>query len=186
LAVHAVLPDGAPAPEAAVVLSGARLWPARKTVTNAAGIATITGLLDGAYDLSATLGTQVSQTLFGFSLAEGRHDEVTLMLGPGRTVRVSVVDGEEAQAAPVPDADVVLVEGGLGSFPFRGRTDARGEVSLGPLPIGPAVVSARASGFVARSGVQVPPGAGSVRVGLLGGGTLTGAVVAAGGYPIIG
>lgn len=186
LSVHVVHPDGRPASGATVVISGARLWPARKTTTDAAGVATITGLLDGAYDLSATLGTQVSQTLFGFSLAEGRHDEVTLMLGPGRMVRVSVVDGEEAQAAPVPDADVVLVEGGLGSFPFRGRTDARGEVSLGPLPIGPAVVSARASGFVARSGVQVPPDADSVRVGLLRGGTLTGTVVDADGYPIVG
>lgn len=186
LTVHVVLPDGAPAPEAAVVLSGARLWPARKTVTNAAGIATITGLLDGAYDLSATRGNQVSQTLFGFPLAEGRHDEVTLMLGPGRMVRVNVVDGDEPDAAPVPDADVVLVEGGLGSFPFRGRTDARGEVSLGPLPAGPAAVSARATGFVARSGVQVPADVDSVRVGLLRGGTLTGTVVDANGYPIVG
>lgn len=186
LSVHVVLPDGAPAPGATVVISGARLWPTRKTTTDAAGVATITGLLDGAYDLSATRGTQVSQTLFGFPLAEGRHDEVTLMLGPGRTIRVSVVDGEEPDATPVPNADVVLVEGGLGSFPFRGRTDARGEVSLGPLPVGPAAVSARAAGFVARSGVQVPPDVDSVRVGLLRGGTLTGTVVDADGYPIVG
>ena len=186
LSVHVVSPDGAPAPGATVVISGARLWPARKTATDAAGIATITGLLDGAYDLSATRGNQVSQTLFGFPLAEGRHDEVTLMLGPGRTIKVSVVDGEEAQAAPVPDADVVLVEGGLGSFPFRGRTDARGEVSLGPLPAGPAAVSARAMGFVARSGVQVPADVDSVRVSLIRGGTLTGTVVDADGYPIVG
>ncbi len=186
MSVHVVSADGAPAPGATVVISGARLWPARKTTADAAGIATITGLLSGAYDLSATRGNQVSQTLFGFPLAEGRHDEVTLMLGPGRTIRVSVVDGEEVDAAPVADADVVLVEGGLGSFPFRGRTDARGEVSLGPLPLGPAAVSARASGFVARSGVQVPPDVDKVRVGLLRGGTLTGTVVDADGYPIVG
>jgi len=186
LSVHVVQPDGAPAPGATVVISGARLWPARKTTTNAAGIATITGLLDGAYDLSATRASMVSQTLFGFALAEGRHDEVTLMLGPGRSIRVSVVDGEESDAAPVPDADVVLVEGGLGSFPFRGRTDARGEVALGPLPAGPAAVSARAAGFVARSGVQIPPQADSVRVGLIRGGTLSGSVVDADGYPIVG
>ncbi|HEU5073571.1 MAG TPA: carboxypeptidase-like regulatory domain-containing protein, partial [Polyangiaceae bacterium] len=94
LSVHVVSSNGAPAPEATVVISGARLWPARKTTTNTAGIATITGLLDGAYDLSATRGDQVSQTLVGFSLAEGRHDEVTLMLGAGRTIRISVVEGE--------------------------------------------------------------------------------------------
>lgn len=186
LSVHVVQADGAPAPGATVVISGAQLWPARKTTTNDAGIATITGLLDGAYDLSTTRGSMVSQTLFGFPLAEGRHDEVTLMLGPGRTIRVSVVDGEESDAAPVPDADVVLVEGGLGSFPFRGRTDARGEVALGPLPAGPAAVSARAAGFVARSGVQIPADADSVRVGLIRGGTLSGSVVDADGYPIVG
>lgn len=186
LSVHVVAPDGAPAVGATVVISGARLWPARKTTTSAAGIATITGLLDGAYDLRAYRGNQVSQTLFGFTLAEGRHDEVTLMLGPGRTVRVIVVDGEETDAAPVAEADVVLVEGGLGSFPFRGRTDKSGQVALGPLPAGPAAVAARAPGFVARSGVPVPADADSVRVGLVRGGTLTGTVVDAEGYPIVG
>lgn len=186
LAVHVVDQDGAPAADATVVIAGAKLWPARKTTTDATGVALVTGLLDGSYDLRASRGALVSQTLFGFPLTDGRRDEVTLTLGVGRMVRVLVLDGDTDGAAPIPGADVVLVEGGVGSFPLRGRTDSAGELMLGPVPPGPATVGARADGFVARSGVPVPDDASDVRIGLLRGATLTGTVVDADGYPIAG
>lgn len=186
LAVHVVDQDGAPAAGATVVIAGAKLWPARKTTTDASGIALVTGLLDGSYDLRATRGALVSQTLFGFPLSDGRRDEVTLTLGVGRMVRIVVQDGDTDAAAPVPGADVVLVEGGVGSFPLRGRTDTAGELMLGPVPPGPATVGARADGFVARSGVPVPDDASDVRIGLMRGATLSGVVVDADGYPIAG
>src|SRR5690606_30624373 len=80
LSVHVVNATGKPEPGATVVLSGAKLWPARKTTTNPQGVVSITGLLGGSYDLRALKGGLVSQTLFGFALGEGQHDEVTLSL----------------------------------------------------------------------------------------------------------
>jgi protocatechuate 3,4-dioxygenase beta subunit len=186
LRVHVVSPDGAPIADATVVIGGARLWPARRTSTGADGVARISGLLGGSYDLRASRGSNVSETLYGYTLSDGTDDEVTLRLGPGRMLRVLVLDGEDEAALPVPGADVVLAEGGIGSFPMRGRANQAGEVLLGPIPRGPAAVGARADGFVPRSGVSVPESEDIVRVGLLRGATLAGRVVDLDGYPIAG
>ncbi len=187
LLVYVVDAKGAPVPGATVVISGAKLWPARETTTDDRGRASITGLLSGSYNLSAHKARDVSQTLFGFSLVRGKHDEVTLALLPGRMVHVQVTEGDARDAPGIPRADVFLVEGGLGAFPARGRTDESGLVELGPIPEGPAVLAARAPGFVGRSGVPVPPeGSEPVRIGLMKGGTLRGSVVDADGYPVAG
>lgn len=187
LTVHVQHEDGSAAPGASIVIAGAKLWPARRATTNPKGVASISGLLDGAYDLRAQHGSDVSDTLFGFQLAQGRSESVTLTLHAGRIVTVLVTEGPEADAPVVPSADVVLVEGGLSSFPLRGRTGSDGLVRLGPIAAGPATVGARAEGFVPRGGIAVPEGTNDpVQVGLLRGATLRGEVVDERGFGIDG
>src|SRR6185369_7528078 len=90
-------------------------------------------------------------------------------------------------AAPVSGANLVLAEGGLSSFPLEATTDARGAASLGPIAPGEAFLSARADGFVPKTGVAIPPGPSpAVRIGLVRGGTLVGDVVDARGFPVDG
>ncbi|MBN2197283.1 MAG: carboxypeptidase regulatory-like domain-containing protein [Polyangiaceae bacterium] len=187
LEVSVERPDGAPAAAATVVLVGSRLWPPRRVPTDVGGHARVAGLLTGSYDLRATLGSEVSDTVFGLALGPSAHEAVTLRLRPGRFVTVLVSDGEGEAATGVPNADVVVVEDGLGPFPQRGRTGTDGKVRLGPLPIAPASVSARADGFVARSGVPVPDLLDEVvRIALLRAARLEGEVVDARGRPIDG
>ncbi len=187
LAVEVEHGDGTPAVGATVILVGTRLWPARRATTDASGSARIAGLLAGSYDLRATLGGEVSDPLLGFTLAPSARESVTLRLQPGRFVNVVVTDGDEEFAVVVPNADVVLVEDGLGPFPERGRTGTDGTVRLGPLPVAPATVSARADGFVARSGIPVPEASDeAIRIGLVRAARLDGEVVDTGGRPIEG
>ena len=179
--------DGSPAPDAEVTIAGSSLWPARLATADREGVARIAGLLAGAYDLRATHGELVSETLLGVELDRGEQKRVTLTLVPGRMVTALVTDGEGDSPVVVPSADVVLVEGGLSSFPMLGRTGADGTVTLGPLPRGPATLAARARGFVPRAAVPVPSELdGPVRIPLLRGGTVLGEVVDSKGNPVDG
>lgn len=178
LDVHVKNADGSAASGAQVAITGSTLWPARRAETNANGTASIAGLVAGHFDLRATKGDQVSETMFGFEVQRGAHETLTLKLGPGRMVVVSVTDDEPDRPSPVGNADVVLAEGGLSSFPIQGRTAGDGSVTLGPISAGAATVSASADGFVTRPAVVVPEVLdGPVKIQLMRGGTLDGEVV---------
>lgn len=185
LVVTVVEPDGRPAAGATILAAGTGLWPARSTVTDAAGAARLGGLRGGVFDLQAHLGDEVSRTELAVAVKRGEVKEVKLTLEPGKRVRVLVTDGEGEGAPPVKDASVVLVEEGLSSFPLHGRTGADGAVDLGPIARGRASVSARATGFVART-AAVGEAAVEIRVPLLRGGALVGDVVDDRGYPVAG
>jgi hypothetical protein len=179
--------DGRPAPGATVMIAGPSLWPARSARADAKGVSRITGLLAGNYDLRASLDGNVAPTLLGFELARGANEKLTLRLEPGRTVVALVTDGEGPSALIVANADVVLAEAGLSSFPIRGRTGSDGKVSLGPIASGPATLGARADDFVGSALVVVPEVLTSpVRVPLTRGATLRGEVTDARGYPVDG
>jgi hypothetical protein len=183
--VHVKLADGKPAGGAQVEVGGATLWPARSTAADAAGNCKISGLLAGSYDLRATKDALVSRVLMGFELERGQQQEVTLTLEPGRFVTALVTDGSGPNPHLVPNADVVLAEEGLSSFPLRGRSGNDGKVTLGPISSGPATLSGRAPEFVGSAVVAVPEVlTDAVRLPLLRGGTLLGDVVDARGFPI--
>ena len=184
----AVLDDaGKPAPGATVMIAGPSLWPARSALTDRAGLARITGLLAGSYDLRASLGGAVAPTLLGFELARGANEKLTLSLEPGRMVVALVSDGVGASPLVVANADVVLAEAGLSSFPIRGRTGGDGKVTLGPIASGPATLGARAADFVGSALVAVPEVlTGPVQVALTRGATIRGEVADARGYPVEG
>lgn len=185
LDVRVVDGSGAAVDEAAVVIAGPTLWPARRATTDGQGLAKIQGLSAGTYDLSAHHGSRLSAPLLGLELARGAHESITLRLEAGRMVTALVTDGDAADAPPVPGADVVLVEGGVGSFPLRGRTGADGTVVLGPIGHAPATLAARAPDFVGGPLVAVPDVlTGPVRVALERGATLRGEVVDARGFPV--
>lgn len=187
LDVQVIGPDKKPVPDAEVVIAGAKLWPARLAHTESDGVAKIRGLEAGAYDLRARHGNLVSPSLLGFSLARGARESVTLELQPGRMIQVVVTEGEGKNPFLVPNADVVLVEGGISFFPIRGRTGTNGTVTLGPIAPGPATVSAYAQDFVGGPLVGVPDAPKEpVQVPLLKGGTLRGEVVDAKGTGIDG
>jgi len=179
--------DGRPAPGATVMIAGATLWPARSALSNREGSAKITGLLAGSYDLRASLGGNVAPTLLGFPLSRGANEKLTLRLEPGRTVIAAVTDGDGPNPVAVPNADVVLAEAGLSSFPIRGRTGTDGRVALGPIASGPATLGARAVDFVGSALVAVPEVlTGPVRVPLTRGGAILGEVADARGFPVDG
>lgn len=179
--------DGQPAPGATVMIAGPSLWPARSARADAHGVSRITGLLAGSYDLRASLDGNVAPTLLGFELGRGANEKITLRLEPGRTVVALVTDGEGPNPVVVANADVVLAEAGLSSFPIRGRTGGDGKVLLGPIASGPATLGARADDFVGSALVVVPEVlTGPVQVPLTRGATLRGEVSDARGYPVDG
>ncbi len=187
LSVRVEQPDGAPAAGATVLIAGAGLWPARKAETDRDGLARITGLVAGSYDLKASRGSLVSDTVYGARVQRGSEPTVTLRLAAGRMVTARVSAGDADDAEPIAGADVVLAESGLSPFPLHGRTDREGLVTLGPIAAGPATLAAQAPGFVPRAAIPVPePLEGPVRIGLLRGGTLRGEVVDAQGFPVDG
>lgn len=178
LSVRVELPNGKPAAKASVWIAGSSLWPPRRAETADNGEVRIAGLLAGQYDVRATLGDLVSDTVGGLDLARGADKGITLRLMSGRQVTVRVAAGEEEGAPGVSGADVVLVESGLSSFPLRARTGADGRVVLGPIAPGPATVSASADGFVGRGLAAVPEDPSEeVVIALLKGGVVEGEVV---------
>lgn len=185
LTVKVERPDGAPAARAEVWLSGSGLWPPRRAETAESGEVRIAGLLAGNYDVRATLNEMVSETVGGLELPRGADKSVTLRLVNGRMVSVRVTDGEEESAAGVPNADVVLVENGLSSFPLRARTGSDGTVVMGPITTGPASLSASAVGYVGR-GLAVVPESGAAVIPLLKGGVVEGLVVDSDERPVDG
>jgi protocatechuate 3,4-dioxygenase beta subunit len=176
--VEVLDPSGEPAANATVWIVGPSLWPARSVVTDEEGKASLSGLLRGPYNFRAVSGTLVSQTVVGIPLEESERKPVTIRLEPGRYVRVLVVGGDEEDAPPVEDAELVLTEYGVSPFPLEGKTGPKGEATIGPIPSGPATLSAHATGYVARTAVPVPDEAEPlVRVALRRGGTISGKVV---------
>jgi hypothetical protein len=170
-----------------VMAVGSGLWPARSVVTDGEGHARIPDLPRGFYDLRAVKGDLVSRVEVGVQLGRGETKAVSLRLGLGRRVAVHVREGEGDGAGPVADANLVLAEGGLSSFPLETKTDARGEATLGPIAPGKTYVSAQAARFVAKSGVEVPDGSDPVvTIVLVRGGVLSGDVVDARGFPVAG
>lgn len=172
---------GAKVALATVFIAGSGLWPARSVTTGPDGTVRIPGLAAGAYDLKAQNGALVSRTEIGVKVERGQIRAVTLTVLPGRIVPILVTDGEGDHPIVVPDADVLLVEGGVSSFPLQGRTDRFGRVTLGPVAPGSVMATARAEGFVSRATVAVPEETKEdVRIPLLRGATLKGVVVDAG------
>lgn len=179
--------SGHAAPSATVLIAGSSLWPARSAATDATGHAKITGLAAGVYDLKAERGSLVSKTEVGFRFEHGEAHPLTLVLAPGRMIPIIATDGEGDHPLVVPDADVVVVEGGVGSFPVEGRTNRFGKVTLGPFAPGALVAAARADGFVERSAIAVPePVTDDVRIALYRGATLAGVVTDGDGRPVDG
>src|SRR5262249_36447912 len=117
IAVTVTEPGGGKAAGATVLAAGTGLWPARSTTPHQEGPARIGGLHGGVYDLRAQLGDLVSRTEVAVPVQRGETKQVELALQPGKRVRVIVTDGEGDMAPPIKDADVVLVEEGLSSFP---------------------------------------------------------------------
>jgi protocatechuate 3,4-dioxygenase beta subunit len=184
LDVSVVDAEGHAAAVATVLASGTGLWPARSGLTDEKGALHIGGLHGGVYDLKARRGAEVSATEIAVPVARGETKEIRLTLQPGKQVRVTVVDGD-ASGPAVANADVVLVEEGLSSFPLQGRTDARGVVELGPIARSRATVSVRARGFVSRTAV-VDATATEATIALVRGGVLAGDVVDDRGFPVPG
>ena len=179
--------EGRKVSNATVLVSGSGLWPAKQTRTDLEGHAQVLDLARGFYDFRATRGDLVSPPGAGSPLGRGETKTVTLVLAPGRKVAVRVVDGEEEGAKGIAGASLVLSEGGLSSFPLEGKTDARGGATLGPIAPGDAYLSARAPGFVARTGVPMKNGPPvEVVVALVRGATLLGEVVDSRGFPVDG
>lgn len=177
--------EGRPVSEASVQIAGTSLWPARQGKTGEHGKVKLAGLFAGTYALRAAHGAEVSQTEIGLTLIAGQDLELTLLVVPGRSVAVRVVDGEADDASPVRGARVVLAESGVSPFPLEAVTDAQGRASLGPIAAGAATLTARADGYVGRSAVSVPEVlAGEVKLVLARAGVLRGLVVDARGFPI--
>lgn len=180
-------PDGTPAPQATVEVAGSGLWPARTALTDEQGRVRIASLPAGAYNAVATRGELASETSLGVLVQRGEPTRLSLQLGQGRRVAVRVTDGDGDDAPPVPRAEVVLAEDGLSSFPRRALTDARGEVAVGPVGLGAAVLGVRAEGFVPRTGIRVKKDhEGPVQVALVRGGRIVGEVVDPRGDPVEG
>jgi protocatechuate 3,4-dioxygenase beta subunit len=177
---------GLPAADAEVWVSSIDFWPPRQVRADPAGIARLEGLGRGTYDLRARRGSEVSVSAPSLTLERGQQARARLSLVPGRFVAVVVRAAEGEGAAPVPGADVTLVEDGLSPFPLAARTAADGTATLGPAPPVNAVINVRADGFMPES-VQVPSRSDRpLAVALVRGGRLSGRVVDAEGRPIDG
>jgi len=185
LQVNVIGADGLGA-EATVLLAGSEIWPARSVDTDRQGHVHISSLAAGSYALRATSKGEASPIELGVLLGRGEEKEVVLRLGPGRFVAARVMDGEASDASPIAGARVSLAEAGLSPFPLEGTSDRNGWVRLGPIAPGPAVLSARAEGFVPRGLVNVPESGEPVTVILVHAGALIGRVVDGRGFPIDG
>jgi protocatechuate 3,4-dioxygenase beta subunit len=178
-------PGDAPA-EATVLIAGSEIWPTRSVATDRSGHVRIGSLGAGSYALRATSGDRVSPIELGVMLGRGEEKEVVLRLAAGRFVTARVMDGDAFDASPIAKARVSLAEAGLSPFPLEGTSERDGRVRLGPFTPGPAVLSARADGFVSRGLVSVPESSDAVTIVMVRAGTLSGRVVDGRGFPIDG
>ncbi len=188
LVVTVVDPQGKKLPGATIALAGGSLAVPRTTSSGADGTARISGLSAGSYDLRATKGSLVSPVEIGVALRRGVDGTITLKLEQGRELLVRVVD-EDGRA--VKEADVVALEGGISPFLIEGKTDAKGEVRLGPLAVSQLAIGARAEGFVPRGPIAVPATTDAtkqepIELVIRRAATLVGEVVDARGVPIDG
>jgi hypothetical protein len=184
--VRVVSGDAPAPPGTTVVIEGSEIWPARSVTTDPTGHVRIASLASGSYALRATSGDWVSPIELAVTLGRGEEKEVVLRLAPGRFVVARVMDGDAPDASPIPKARVSLAEAGLSPFPLEGTSDREGRVRLGPIAPGPALLSARADGFVPRGLVDVPDSGEPVTIVLVRAGALTGRVVDGRGFPIDG
>ncbi len=138
-------PDGDAASQAEVLLVGSSLWPARRLQTDERGLARMTNLPAGVYDLRARSGSLVSAIVSGVRLERGQRRKLDLRLLPGREVQVLVRAARSEPPQPIAGARVVLAEHGLSAFPLQAISDAAGKVRLGTIPDGPAYLSVRAA-----------------------------------------
>lgn len=184
--IHVTTPDGEPAGGATVYISGPGIWPARSTVADEDGYATIGGLRAGVYDLKAKLGQFVSQTDVSIRLRKGVFEKREILLQEGENVRVRVLDGDENNGPAISGARVSLVEEGLSAFPMEAETDKDGYATVGPSATEDATVLAHAEGFVPRAVSKLDAVKGLLTIALLKGGTIEGDVVDARGFPVAG
>lgn len=169
--------SGDPAAGATVLAVGAGMWPARKVVTGDDGRVRIGGLDRGVYDFKAQRGDDVSVSHATVILNEPATEKLELSLVKGKKVKVLVVDGETLKAAPIASASIVLAEGGLSPFPLEAVTNDEGVALIGPVTPSLATLSARAEGFVPRTGVVLEASADDAEIALVRGGFLLGEVV---------
>ncbi len=135
-------------------VEGSGVWPAREAAL-VDGVFRFPAIPEGVYALVAVAaavnpGDPEFASIPLEDVAPDGH--VTLALVPAHRVAVRVVDADDA---PVVDARVTLGAAHLGLLQHHGRTDAMGQVALGPLPNGLYVVRADADGFLAAPGVEV-------------------------------
>jgi hypothetical protein len=190
LIVEVVAEDGTPVAGARVLLASSGLGSARAAETAKDGKVRIAGLDRGSYALRATSGMKVTPTEIGVILSKGEEKSLRLALAPGLMVTAHVVDAGNDDD-DVRDARVTLAEGGLSPFPLDGVTDKHGRVILGPIPRGPATLSARAEGFVPKAVVRLGEdgesdarAGGEVKVPLARGGVLIGKITDGRGYAV--
>lgn len=182
LTVSVLGPTGDPVPKAEVQLVGTRVWPAKRAEADTQGRVILGGLPEGLYDLRALAGRLVSPIVANLRLERGERRQVELRLVEGRMIHVKVTTAEEVPE-PIAKAKLVLAEHGLSAFPLAAVSDQQGEVELGPLPPGPAFLSVRADGYIARGAVPVPE-SGGMNVKLLRGGVAYGEIEDVEGRPI--
>ena len=121
LEVRVLGTDGKPAADATVFLAGSTLWPARRSQTDAQEATRIVGLLKDSYDVRATRGSLVSETVYGHRLERGAHETLTLQLVPGRMVTALVTDGDDIPVAFSDDGRTLIVEQSEsnGTYPLK-------------------------------------------------------------------
>ena len=186
LVVKVVEEDGSAVAGARVLVASAALGPARSAETGKDGTVRIGNLEAGSYTLRSVHHARVSPIELALPLAKGEEKLVELRLQPGVMVTAHVVDATNDD--DLAKARVTLAEGGLSTFPLEGITDKKGRVVLGPIARGPASLSARADGFVAKGAVAIDEtNAGAeVVVRMVRGGTLVGRITDARGYAVDG
>ncbi len=127
--------DGKPAPGATVMIAGPSSAGAQRR-SGRARRRPDRGAFGWQLRFARQSGRARGPHCFGFELARGANEKLTLRLERGRTVVALVTDGEGKSPIVVPNADVVLAEGGVSSFPIRGRTGTDGALpGSDPLPL---------------------------------------------------
>jgi protocatechuate 3,4-dioxygenase beta subunit len=182
LVVSVIGPTGDPVPNAEVQLVGTRVWPAKRAESDEHGRVILGGLPEGLYDLRALKGRLVSPILANLRLERGERRQVEARLVEGRMIQIDVTTSDEAPE-PIPNAKLVLAEHGLSAFPLAAVANEDGKTHMGPIPPGPAFLSVRAEGFIARGAVPVPD-TGNMLVKLLRGGAVYGEIEDVDGRPI--